>query len=69
MCVSARQVFDVDTLSIWTLLYSTYSNPGVSGPKFFWYFSWPVAVMAVSVRPWKELIAVIITGEEMPSFV
>ena len=25
--------------------------------------------MAVKVRPWNELMAVIITGEEMPSFV
>ena len=48
-----------------TSLYSTYSNPGVRGPKSFWYLGWPVAVIAVSVRPWKEFTAVMMTGTSM----
>ena len=31
-----------------------YRNPSGRGAKPAWNFSWPVAVMAASVRPWKE---------------
>lgn len=44
-------------------------SPGTSGPKFSWYLGCPVAVMVASVRPWKDCLAVTMTGSAMFSFV
>jgi len=52
-----------------TSLNGMYLKPGGRGSKPFWYFGWPVAVMAARVRPWKESTAVSISGCSMPRIV